>query len=116
MANLDNLTPFQKGRVKTGGKQKGYCSPVAELRKLLEKKISYEDPTTKTHVQGKIGKAIALRAIYNALEGDQKAIEDIMDRIDGKTAQKILSEMSGEVKLMGTIKVDGRPLEVKVGT
>lgn len=113
--NDENLKPFKPGHKKVGGKKKGYCSPVAELRKLLERKIAYEDPTTKIHVRGKIGTAIALRAIYNALEGDQNAIEDIMDRIDGKTAQKILNEMSGEVKMMGTIKVEGKPLEVKIG-
>jgi len=33
-----------------------------------------------------------LRAIYNALEGDQNAIEDIFDRIDGKTVQKLVGE------------------------
>lgn len=68
------------------------ASPLTELKKLLEKKISYEDPTTHIQVKGKIARAIALRAIYNALEGDQNAIEDILDRIDGKTAQKLIGE------------------------
>jgi hypothetical protein len=67
-------------------------SVLTHLKKLLEKKIAYEDPTTHLHVKGKICQAIALRAIYNALEGDQNAIEDILDRIDGKTAQKLIGE------------------------
>lgn len=115
MSRLDGLKPFQPGHPKVGGKKKGYCSPEAEIRKLLEKKISYEDPTTKKPINGKIGQAIAIREIYNALEGDQKALEYIIDRMDGKTAQKILNEMSGEVKVMGRIKIDGKELEMKVG-
>lgn len=35
---------------------------------------------------------IALRYVYNACLGDNDAIQDILDRVDGKTAQKILGE------------------------
>ena len=109
---------FKKGHPKlpNAGKKKGYCSPDAEIRKLLNKKIAYEDPTTKKPINGKIGQAIAIRQIYNALEGDQKALEYVIDRMDGKMAQKVLNEMSGEVKMMGRIKIDGKEWEPKVGS
>jgi hypothetical protein len=83
-------TQFKPGnpKPKTSGKKKGYCDPAKELEKLLDKKIAYEDPTTKKNVKGKIGVAVALRTIYNALEGDQKACEYIMNRIAGKPAEK----------------------------
>lgn len=106
---------FKPGHQKTGGRKKGYVSPTTELKRLLEKKISYEDPETKQQVKGKIGTVIALRAILNACQGDQNAIEDIMDRVDGKVAQKMLNEMSGTVTLMGTVEIDGKPLEIKIG-
>lgn len=65
---------------------------VTELKKLLEKKISYEDPETKEKVKGRIGHIIALRHIMNACQGDNNAITDIFDRIDGKTAQRLIGE------------------------
>lgn len=90
---LTGLKSFQPGHKKLGGKKKGYCDPAKELEKLLNRKIDYEDPTTKKHVKGKIGVAVAIRTIYNALEGDQKACEYIMNRIAGKPIEK--HEVSG---------------------
>lgn len=101
MANpIDNLKPFKPGHKKLGGKQKGYTSPTAELKRLLEKKISYEDPESKKQVTGKISTVIALRGILNACQGDQNAIEDILDRIDGKPSQKVVSEMEGKITVV----------------
>lgn len=68
------------------------------LRKMLTKKIRYEDPTTKTEVKGEIAQAIVLREVYNALEGDQRALEYIIDRIDGKIIQKLKGEGFGDNK------------------
>ncbi len=59
-------------------------SVVTELKKILEKKIDYEDPTLKKHIKGKIKTALALRYVYNGLEGETNAIEGIIDRMDGK--------------------------------
>ena len=95
--NLATLRPFKKGHKKVGGVKKGYTSPTAELKRLLEKKINYEDPETKKQVTGKIGTVIALRGILNACQGDQNAIEDIMDRIDGKPMQKLINEVEGKI-------------------
>ena len=90
LANLKRFTSTKQPDFNT--RPRRGASPLTHLKKLLEKKIDYEDPTTHIHVKDKIAKAIALRAIYNALEGDQNAIEDIFDRIDGKTAQKLIGE------------------------
>lgn len=88
-------------------------SMVTELKKLLEKKIDYEDPTTKKSVNGKIKYAVVLRLVYNALEGDTRAIEEIMERIDGKVTQK--AENVTYNTMMPTIKIDGKPLELDIG-
>lgn len=76
-------------------------SLVAELKRLLEKQINYQDPETKKQVKGKIGRVIALRYILNACQGENQAIEGIMDRIDGKTVQKLLGEgFNNETKII----------------
>lgn len=71
------------------------------LTKLLKTKIKSSDkevmaalkesglPCTKAA-------ALMIRYLYNGLEGDTKAIEGIIDRLDGKVMQK--TELSGEVK------------------
>ena len=87
LKNLRSFTPGHKPYIVHRGP-----SLDAILRKLLTKKIKYEDPTTKIPVNGSIAQAIVLREVYNALEGDQRALEYIIDRIDGKIIQKLLGE------------------------
>lgn len=77
------------------GRPKGSISIVTELKRLLKKKIKYEDPETKLMVNGKILRVIALRLILNACQGENEAIKEILDRIDGKTVQKLLGEGFG---------------------
>jgi len=67
-----------KHRVKRGP------SIVTPLKKFLTKKITYEDPDTKQMVKGKIADVIALRLILNATQGENEAIKEILNRIDGK--------------------------------
>lgn len=87
--NEVNLKPFQPGHAKVGGKKKGYASPTAALRKLMDKKITYEDPTTKKMTTGKIADVLAIRLVLNGCQGEYTALKDIMDRIDGKPADKV---------------------------
>ena len=82
-------TQFKQGKPKTGGKPKGYSSPLVALQKLMDKKITYEDVETKKMVKGKISDVIALRLVLNAAQGEYTALKDIMDRIDGKPADKV---------------------------
>ena len=73
------------------GRPKG-PSILTEIRHILEKKITYTDPDTRKKVKGKVAEVIAIRHILNATQGDHNAITDILDRIDGKPAQKIEGE------------------------
>jgi hypothetical protein len=57
------------------------------IRKCLEKKIKYEDPDTNKIIKGKVKDAIIWRLILNATEGDNTAIKEILDRIDGKVVE-----------------------------
>lgn len=74
------------------GRPKGSTTLTCILKKLLEKKISYEDPETKKQIKGKIGMVIALRLILNACQGENEAIKEIIDRVDGKATQKLVGE------------------------
>lgn len=89
----------------TRATEKGpYLTPL--LKRLLEKKIRFTDPETNRIVKGKVKDAIMLRYILNASEGDNVAIEGILDRVDGKVAQKV----EGNFKGTGPIVV-GIPVE-----
>jgi hypothetical protein len=54
------------------------------LKKLIEKKIRYEDPETQKLIKGRVKDALMWRYILNGCQGDNQAIEGILDRIDGK--------------------------------
>ena len=59
-----------------------YLTPL--LKRLLAKKITFEDPETQKIIKGRVKDAIIWRYILNATQGETQAIEGILDRIDGK--------------------------------
>jgi hypothetical protein len=63
----------------------GYLTPL--LKRLLSKKIKYEDPETQKIIKGLVKDAIVWRYILNACQGETQAIEGIFDRLDGKINQ-----------------------------
>ena len=68
------------------------ASPTTELKKILEKKISYEDPETKEQVTGKIAHVIALRLVLNATQGENEAIKEVFNRTDGKISDILIDQ------------------------
>jgi len=71
--------------------QKGpYFLPA--LKRFLKKQISYEDPETQKIIKGTVKDAILWRLILNASQGDNEAIKEILNRIDGKNADKVIGE------------------------
>jgi len=60
----------------------GYLT--CRLRRFLKKKIKYEDPETQQFIQGNVGDALMWRLILNGTQGDNQAIETILDRVEGK--------------------------------
>lgn len=107
---------FKKGHPGGGHTQKhpnGYLTSI--LKKLLKKKITYEDPETKEMVKGLVKDILPLRLIYNASQGELPAIKEIFDRVDGKVVEK--TELSGEVKFtqMQQIKIGKKDLELDIG-
>jgi len=81
--SLKNLRPLKKGYASGNHTQKGpYLTCL--LKRLIEKKIRYEDPETQKKIKGTVKDAIIWRYILNATQGETQAIEGIFDRIDGK--------------------------------
>ena len=71
------------------GLRSPYLTPI--LKHLLNKEITVSDPEVKRILDLKFKgnkapfkKLILLRYLLNATQGDNQAIEGIMDRIDGK--------------------------------
>lgn len=85
MPNPENLIPFVKGDPRRINKPKGATSVVADLRRLMEKKMPITDPVTGKPIKTKISKIVAMKLIKNAINGDIRAIQEVMERIDGKT-------------------------------
>ncbi len=90
--NTQNLThpkwqPGQTGNPK--GRPKGAQSITTVLKKIIEKKMDTIDPVTKNKDRKKIKEIIALALVGKALKGDVKAIEEILDRLEGKVTQKV---------------------------
>ena len=88
------------------------------LTKLLATKLTSSDKEVEAALKAsgvKKTKAagIALRYIFNGLEGDTKAIEGIIDRTDGKVLQK--TEFSGTVNMLPVTKIRGKKAEYDIG-
>ena len=64
-----------------------YLMPL--LKRFLKKQISFEDPETQKIIRGRVKDAVVWRLILNATQGDNIAIKEIFDRLDGKVAQEL---------------------------
>ena len=88
----DNLTPFTSERQpKNSGRKKGSLN----LSTLLKEALKGEIDLTEGNKTRKVTKAqaIILKQIENALKGDQRGIDSVYDRTEGKPLQK--QELSG---------------------
>jgi len=60
----------------------GYLTPL--LKRFLNKKIDITDPETQKKVKALVKDAVIWRLIFNATQGENEAIKEILNRIDGK--------------------------------
>lgn len=91
------------------------------LKKLLSAEWEVNDPKVQALIERcgldrTIEVILCLRRVLNGTEGDDQAIERIFDRIDGKVAQKTEMDLKGEIVMMPSVKIDGKDLEIKIGT
>lgn len=118
MANPNIKPRFTSENQPAGrGRPKGSHSPSTYLRKLMNTKVPFHNPITNKADKQPVALVIAIQLILKATQdGDLFAIREVLDRVDGKVAQKMLNEMSGAVTLMGIVKKGGKPLEFNIGS
>lgn len=82
----------------------GYLTPI--LKKLLNQSITVHDSEVKKVLEIKsgskapMGKVLALQWILNGISGDNQAIKEIFDRIDGKILQELKGTGFGDTKVI----------------
>jgi len=89
--NIENLTPFKKGKEKTGGKQKGYRSWNSIIKEITaqgfttpeEIKEFYPDDKYTTQEIAVMAQSIA------SMKGDLNATKWLAETTDGKPKQTV---------------------------
>jgi hypothetical protein len=71
------------------------------LRRALER---YENPEKKVQSGMALAK-IAEKVVERAIEGDQKAVEEIANRLDGKPTQTIAGDEDAPLTIKGMVEL-----------
>lgn len=101
--NADNLKPYQFKPGKSGnpnGRPKGAKSLTTQLKKMLEAKIKNYDPIKDEDVTQSIADHLINVLLSKALNGEDKAIMEILNRSDGPVKQEIDQNISGGLKIL----------------
>jgi hypothetical protein len=107
-------TQFKPGESgNPAGKAPGTENLTTSLRKYMEMEIEVVDPITKEPGKKKIRDIINMKAIANAIKGDQKAIQFVHERLEGKPRQEM--DINANVTKMDKIKKDGKEIDFNVG-
>lgn len=119
----------------------GYCNPPVEhrfsktnphpagprgpyltsfLKRCLNKKIKYKDPKTQKIIKGTVRDALMWQLISNGCRGENDAIKEILNRVDGKVIDRIEGRGFDSKTIVNIIKtykedkIDSSP--VRAGT
>jgi hypothetical protein len=88
--NNENLKPFKPGQCgNPKGRPKGSKSLTGILRAYMDKELEIDDPIEKKRVKKRIGDIINLKLISNAIKGDDRAIKQVFERLEGMPTQKV---------------------------
>ena len=89
MPNPPKEHRFKEGQSgNPNGRPKG-ISLTTILKKYLNKEIDFTDPIEAKKVKKRIGDVIILKLLANAIKGDDRAIKEILERVDGKITQPL---------------------------
>ena len=101
MANEQNLKPFPKGvSGNPAGKPKGVQNSKTRLLRLLELVQKTRNPITGEEEEFTVLEMMDMQMIAKALKGDQRAYQEIMDRLEGKPKQSTELEVSGGLNVV----------------
>jgi hypothetical protein len=97
--NIKNLIPAKKGEVRNPkGRGKGTLNSKTRLRPILEYIQSKTNPLTLQKEDLSILDQMDIAIIKRALDGDVRAYQEILDRLEGKPDQKQQIELKEEEK------------------
>lgn len=99
MPHPENLIPRKKGDppLAGGGRPKGK-SMTTILRNVLERSMQTKDPISNKEGKKKIKEIVVLALIQKSIRGDMKAIQEVLDRFDGKVPQGVFGDFAIENK------------------
>jgi len=95
-----HLVPLKRGHKKFGGRKKGTLNQITLLKKLMYENFKLKNPLTDSEEKKPVVEWINLAWIVKAMKGDMRAIELILDRIEGK----VPNEVKGKVGVDLTIE------------
>ena len=89
--NEQNLTPFKPGHKPVGaGRPKGTKNTATIIKKFMKAKMRVDKhPITKKPGTLTMQEMMVLAMLKKATNGDARAFDSLIDRIDGKVPQKI---------------------------
>lgn len=96
--NDQNLIPFPKG--KSGnpkGRPKGSKGLTSRMKKMLKMQLRHYDPIKEEEVTQSLKNHIVDVLISKAINGEDKAIFEIFNRVDGKVKEEHKLNHSGEI-------------------
>ena len=100
MANEQNLKPFQVGNPGGPGRPKGVQNSKTRLLRLLELVQKKKNPITGEEEEFSVLELMDMQMIAKALKGDQRAYQEIIDRLEGKPKQTSEVELTGGVNIV----------------
>jgi hypothetical protein len=96
MANEQNLKPFPKGvSGNPSGKPKGTEHSKTRLKRILDLVQKKRNPITGEEEEFTVLELMDMQIIAKALKGDQRAYQEVIDRLEGKPKQTSEVEVSG---------------------
>jgi hypothetical protein len=111
MANEQNLIPYKKGQSgNPKGMPKGYVHSSTRLRRLLDLTENLKNPVTGELEGFTVLEQLDMQQIIKARKGDLQAYKEIMDRLEGKSAQSVDITTLGKqlpTPIYGGMSVDG---------
>ena len=113
LKDISKRPDFKEITAKGGRNKKGKLHMTTILKNILKQKKKIVDPITGKEKRKTIAEIIAIKAVQNAIKGDNRAIQDVFERIDGKVAQKV--DQTHSFKTMPKVIIDGKELKVLVG-
>lgn len=104
MANNENLRePWKQGESgNPNGRPKGVENSKTRLLRILSLVQQKKNPVTGEMEDYTILEQMDMKIIFKALQGDQRAYKEIMDRLEGSPNQKVeqKTEHSGGIEII----------------